>query len=91
MTAFLLKGVAPYGDAPVDLLIRNGVVATGSTRGATVVDAAGLVALPGLVDLFRKKSQCLVWIKTPGASMGRSLKRLTDCSGFLEPPRDLRE
>ncbi|HEX3307687.1 MAG TPA: amidohydrolase family protein, partial [Streptosporangiaceae bacterium] len=51
MTAFLLEGVAPYGDAPVDLLIRNGVVATGSTRGATVIDAAGLVALPGLVDL----------------------------------------
>jgi dihydroorotase len=51
MTAWLLKGVAPYGEEPVDLLIRDGVVATGSARGARVLDAAGLVALPGLVDL----------------------------------------
>ena len=51
MTAFLLEGVAPYGEQPVDLLIRDGVIAGGSSRGATVVDAAGLVALPGLVDL----------------------------------------
>jgi dihydroorotase len=51
MTAWLLKGVAPYGEEPVDLLIRDGVVATGSVRGARVLDAAGLVALPGLVDL----------------------------------------
>ncbi|HVD29146.1 MAG TPA: amidohydrolase family protein, partial [Mycobacteriales bacterium] len=51
MTAWLLNGVAPYGEEPVDLLIRDGVVATGSARGARVLDAAGLVALPGLVDL----------------------------------------
>ncbi|MET7752434.1 dihydroorotase [Micromonospora sp. NPDC005367] len=55
MTAYLIKGVSLLGAAPTDLLIRDGVVAeTGAdlaADGATVIDAAGLVALPGLVDL----------------------------------------
>ncbi|TDC37068.1 dihydroorotase [Micromonospora sp. 15K316] len=55
MTAYLIKGVSVLGGAPTDLLIRDGVVAeTGAdlaAGGATVLDAAGLVALPGLVDL----------------------------------------
>ncbi|MEV1330990.1 dihydroorotase [Micromonospora costi] len=55
MTAYLIKGVGVLGAAPTDLLIRDGVVAevgAGLTAaGATTVDAAGLVALPGLVDL----------------------------------------
>ena len=55
MTAFLLKGVRPLGGDPTDLLLRDGVVAEAgaslSPSGATVVDGAGLVALPGLVDL----------------------------------------
>ncbi|MEU5567064.1 dihydroorotase [Micromonospora musae] len=55
MTAYLIKGVSVLGAAPTDLLIRDGVVAeTGAdlaADGATVLDAAGLVALPGLVDL----------------------------------------
>jgi len=52
---FLIKGVSVLGGAPTDLLLRDGVVAeTGpglSAAGAEVVDADGLVALPGLVDL----------------------------------------
>ncbi|MDQ3456360.1 MAG: dihydroorotase [Actinomycetota bacterium] len=56
MTAgWLLRGVRPYGEAPVDLLIKDGVIAeVGSglrAHGADVFDVGGLVALPGLVDL----------------------------------------
>jgi dihydroorotase len=51
VSAWLIRGVAPYGAAPTDLLVRDGVLAAGSTEGARVIDAAGLVALPGLVDL----------------------------------------
>ncbi|GAB3803950.1 hypothetical protein GCM10027605_26900 [Micromonospora zhanjiangensis] len=52
---YLIKGVGVLGAEPTDLLIRDGVVAEVgrglSARGAGVLDAAGLVALPGLVDL----------------------------------------
>ncbi len=55
MSGYLLKGVSVLGGAPTDLLIRDGVVAGLGPHltadGAEVVDAAGLVALPGLVDL----------------------------------------
>jgi dihydroorotase len=52
----MLKGIRPYGEGePVDLLVRDGVIAElGSDvdkDGAEVVDAGGLVALPGFVDL----------------------------------------
>jgi dihydroorotase len=54
--ATLLRGVRPYGDGPpVDLLLRDGVVAElgpgADGTGARVIDAGGLVVLPGLVDL----------------------------------------
>ncbi len=53
---WLIAGVRPYGEAPVDLLVRDGVVAEvgaglGAPAGARRLDAGGLVALPGLVDL----------------------------------------
>jgi dihydroorotase len=55
MNTFLVRGASVVGGAPVDLLIRDGVVVeTGRRRsaaGAEVIDADGLVALPGLVDL----------------------------------------
>ncbi|HVD28490.1 MAG TPA: dihydroorotase [Mycobacteriales bacterium] len=51
----MIRGAAPYGGQSVDLLVRDGVVAELGTvakpKGAQVLDAAGLVALPGLVDL----------------------------------------
>ncbi|MGY1856232.1 dihydroorotase [Modestobacter sp. SYSU DS0290] len=51
----LIKGARPYGEDAVDLLLDDGrIAAVGSglaADGAQVVDAAGLVALPGLVDL----------------------------------------
>jgi dihydroorotase len=51
MTAYLLRGVSVAGSEPADLLIRDGVISSGSAADAEIIDAAGLVALPGLVDL----------------------------------------
>ncbi len=55
VTDILIKGVRVLGGEPADLLLRDGRIAevgTGLTaEGAEVVDATGLVALPGLVDL----------------------------------------
>ena len=55
MTTYLVKGVRPLGGDATDLLLEDGVIAgIGAGRsadGAEVVDATGLIALPGLVDL----------------------------------------
>ncbi|HET6484211.1 MAG TPA: dihydroorotase [Actinoplanes sp.] len=51
MTSYLLRNVSVVGDAPRDLLIRDGVIASGPAGDAEIIDASGLVALPGLVDL----------------------------------------
>ena len=56
MSAYLIKNAQPYGGEPTDLLIRDGLIAEmapslepgGSTE---VIEADGLVVLPGLVDL----------------------------------------
>jgi len=52
---FVIKGARILGAQPADLLLRDGVIAEVGTgldaAGAEVVDADGLVALPGLVDL----------------------------------------
>ena len=52
---YLIKGAAILGGEPTDLLLRDGVVSEIGpgleADGAEVVDATGLVALPGLVDL----------------------------------------
>jgi dihydroorotase len=51
----LIRGARVLGGDPADLLLEDGRVAAVGERlsatGATVVDAGGLVALPGLVDL----------------------------------------
>ena len=55
MTDYLLRRARPLGGDPVDLLLSGGVIARIGpdldAQDATVVDAEGLVALPGLVDL----------------------------------------
>jgi len=52
---WLITGARPLGGEPADILLEDGLitgVGTGlSAPGAQVLDAAGLVALPGLVDL----------------------------------------
>ncbi|GAA2656346.1 dihydroorotase [Paractinoplanes durhamensis] len=50
MTTYRLKGVSVLGAAPTDLFITDGLISDKSAS-AEVIDAAGLVALPGLVDL----------------------------------------
>ncbi len=53
MTDYLLTGARPLGGEPTDLLLRDGRIAEPADAGKKVVrvDADGLVALPGLVDL----------------------------------------
>jgi dihydroorotase len=48
--AYLIKGVSVLGGAPADLVVRDGVLADAGPADE-VIDAGGLVALPGLVDL----------------------------------------
>lgn len=50
----VIRGVRPYNEEPVDVVVKGGfiaeVVKAGSGAGR-VVDASGLIALPGFVDL----------------------------------------
>ncbi|GAB3845311.1 dihydroorotase [Nesterenkonia populi] len=58
--SYLIAGARPYGEEPTDLLIADGVIAAvgeqarsraAQLEGITQVDAAGQIALPGMVDL----------------------------------------
>ena len=53
--SLLIKSVSILGQSPVDILIENGAIANISTAISSsadeVLDATGLVALPGFVDL----------------------------------------
>ncbi len=57
VSARLIRGARPLGGEPADLLLHDGVLADVGPAGsldagdAPVLDADGLVALPGLVDL----------------------------------------
>ncbi len=51
MRSYVIRGVSVAGGAPGDLVIRDGLLVGDAPAGAEVVDGAGLVALPGLVDL----------------------------------------
>jgi dihydroorotase len=54
MTSYLITGARILGGEPSDLMIRDGVVSARSTDAAgdvDTIDATGLIALPGLVDL----------------------------------------
>lgn len=50
----VLRGVRPYGDEAVDIVIADGVIvdiAKAGTAAGIVLDADGLIAVPGFVDL----------------------------------------
>jgi dihydroorotase len=53
--SWLIRGARPAGGEPADILISGGLIAAigpdAGAPGAQAVDAAGLIALPGLVDL----------------------------------------
>ncbi|WP_271219174.1 dihydroorotase [Streptosporangium carneum] len=53
MKTIVIKGARILGGEPVDILVRDGVVAEigQDLSGDETVDARGLIALPGLVDL----------------------------------------
>ncbi len=55
VSTYLIKGAKPYGGDAADILVEDGrIAAIGgslSATGAEVVEAGGLIALPGLVDL----------------------------------------
>ena len=54
MTSILIRGAQRLGTESVDILVNDGVIAEVGSATATAdrtIDAAGLVALPGLVDL----------------------------------------
>ncbi|WP_263120256.1 dihydroorotase [Cellulomonas sp. RIT-PI-Y] len=58
MTTYLITDAAPLGDGRADLLLADGVIAAmgadarrTAPEDAVTIDAAGLVLLPGLVDL----------------------------------------
>ena len=52
---WLIKGASIGGGEPKDIHLKDGVIAEIgdglTTSGANVLDASGLIALPGLVDL----------------------------------------
>src|SRR5690606_14143891 len=57
-STYLIRGASLLGTERTDLLLADGVIAAvgadatrGAGQGTTTVDADGLVALPGLVDL----------------------------------------
>ena len=49
--SFHIRGAALVSGSSTDLFIDGGVYVDAAPKGATVIDAAGLIALPGLVDL----------------------------------------
>jgi dihydroorotase len=52
VTDYLIKSAAVLGAEPTDLGIKDGrIVAASEVSGAETIDATGLIALPGLVDL----------------------------------------
>lgn len=78
----LVRGARVEGQDATDLLVRDGVIAeTGSGlshAGATVVDADGLLALPGLVDLH-------VHLREPGYEASETIltgSRAAAAGGF---------
>jgi dihydroorotase len=51
VSGLIVRGASPLGDKPQDLYVADGVVVGEKPAKAEVIDAEGLVALPGLVDL----------------------------------------
>ena len=53
--SIVLRGARPYGETAVDIVVDDGrireLAKAGTGSGDVVVDADGLIALPGLVDL----------------------------------------
>ena len=59
MSKYLIKGASLYGEKVADILIEDGVISRIAENidaaDAQVVEAAGQVALPGLVDIHTRR------------------------------------
>ncbi len=78
MNNWVISGAAPSGGATRDLYLTDGRFADEPASGATVVDAAGLIALPGLVDLHTH-------LREPASSRARTVltgSRAAAAGGF---------
>ena len=79
--SLVIKGVSPLGEKARDLYVADGVIvdeaSTGSTGGGkpTVIDAEGLVALPGLVDLHTH-------LREPGREDAETVDTGTRCAAL---------
>jgi dihydroorotase len=62
--SILVKGAQLPDGRTTDLFVDNGVFG-GGTKADTTIDAAGLIALPGLVDLHTH-------LREPGSPSARS-------------------
>ncbi|MCU7724863.1 dihydroorotase [Actinoplanes sp. KI2] len=51
MSSYVLRNVSVLGGAPANLMLRDGLISDLPDISAEYIDATGLVALPGLVDL----------------------------------------
>jgi dihydroorotase len=75
----LIKGARLYGEDPVDVVLKDGVITSVgehlSVPTAEVVDAAGLIALPGLVDLHTH-------LREPGRETVETGSRAAALGGF---------
>jgi dihydroorotase len=81
VSSYLITGAAVLGGAPSDLLLAEGkIVAVGASAraeatGAEVLDADGLVALPGLVDLHTH-------LREPGREDAETVESGTACAAL---------
>ncbi len=51
MNNWIISGASVLGGEPADIFVRDGVIADSAPDSAQRLDATGLIALPGLVDL----------------------------------------
>ena len=74
-TDWVIRGARPLGGEPADITITDGTITAigdaAGEQGAQALDAAGLIALPGLVDLHTH-------LREPGPA-ARSARRPRRC------------
>ena len=73
--AILLKNVRPHGGAATDIAITGGLIAAAPAPGAQVIDGAGAIVLPGLVEAHTHLDKTLFGMAWNPNNVG---KRLVD-------------
>ena len=92
-TTYLVRGARVLGGERTDLLLADGVVAeigAGlSADGAEIVDADGLIALPGLVDLHTHLREDPVLQQQVGRLAAQDPGALDQVGGHRFAPSDV--